>query len=100
MTEIENACPAPTGSVEALPTNKRKKVIHEIERSLQPSTRPSETFISFDELLPRLPVGARSAREWTRQGVIPSIRLPGSRRVLYHWPSVEQALLRRQRGLE
>lgn len=57
-----------------------------------------ETFLGFEKLLPRLPVGERSVREWTRQGIIPSIRLPGSRRVLYHWPSVEAALLRQQRG--
>jgi len=57
-----------------------------------------DTFLDFDQLLPRLRVCERSAREWTRQGLIPSIRLPGSRRVLYHWPSVERALLRLQRG--
>jgi hypothetical protein len=57
-----------------------------------------EGFLSFEQLLPKLPVGDRSAREWTRRGILPSIRLPGSRRVLYHWPSVERALLRLQRG--
>ena len=56
------------------------------------------TFLSLEELLPRLPVCERSAREWTRRGLLPSIKLPGSRRVLYHWPSVERALLRLQRG--
>lgn len=55
-------------------------------------------FLSFELLLPRLPVCERSAREWTRKGILPSIRLPNSRRVLYHWPSVAQALLRLQRG--
>jgi hypothetical protein len=58
----------------------------------------ANTFISFGDLLPKLPIGERTARKWTRLGLIPSIRLPGSRRVFYHWPSVEVALLRLQRG--
>ena len=71
-----------------------------LTRREPPAAQPlgEGAFLSFEQLLPKLPVCARSAREWTRTGVLPSIRLPGSRRRLYHWPSVEQALLRRQSG--
>src|SRR5262245_60059036 len=64
------------------------------------ATHPTvgDGFLSFEQLLPKLPVGERSARGWTRSGILPSIKLPGSRRVLYHWPSVVRALLRLQRG--
>jgi hypothetical protein len=65
---------------------------------LEAQPTPIEGFLSFEQLLPKLPVGERSARQWTRLGILPSIRLPGSRRVIYHWPSVERALLRLQRG--
>jgi hypothetical protein len=34
---------------------------------------------------------------WRMTGKIPCVRLGGSR-ILFHWPSVEAALLRHQRG--
>jgi hypothetical protein len=63
------------------------------------SAKPSEDqFINEPEVLRRLPVSRRTLGNWKTSGKIPFIRLPGSRRVLFHWPSVEQALLRQQRG--
>jgi len=64
------------------------------ENAVTNLTLPSvdEVFVDLEIILPRV------AREWTRLGKIPSIRLPGSRRILYHWPSVHAALLRMQRG--
>jgi hypothetical protein len=59
---------------------------------------PDETgFIDTPEMLRRLPVSGGTLRNWRTKGKIPFVRLTG-RRVLWHWPSVTQALLRMQRG--
>lgn len=67
------------------------------------NTEPAEAAHTADrnllgesELLLRLPVSLRSIRNWRAAGKLPYIRL--GRRVLYHWPSVEAALLRHQKG--
>jgi excisionase family DNA binding protein len=56
-------------------------------------------FIDEKELLKRLPVSRRTLFNWRATGKIPSVRL-GGRRILFHWASVERALLRHQRGGE
>ena len=60
------------------------------------SNKPA--FIDEKELLTRLPVSRRTLWQWREDGKIPCVRLPGGRRVLFHWPSVEAALLRKQIG--
>lgn len=95
MGKQELASTTPTGAGATPPPLPAEVARHEFAATLP---IPADGFLSFEQILPRLPVGARLAREWTRTGIIPSIRLPGSRRVLFHWPSVESALLRRQRG--
>ncbi len=54
-------------------------------------------FIDEKELLKRLPVSRRTIYSWRTSGKIPSVRL-GGRRILFHWKSVESALLRQQQG--
>jgi hypothetical protein len=54
-------------------------------------------FINEKQLLARLPVSRRTLFSWRMTGKIPCVRL-GGRRILFHWPSVEAALLRYQRG--
>lgn len=54
-------------------------------------------FINEIELLKRLPVSRRTLFSWRATGKIPYVRL-GGRRVLFHWPSIEAALLRMQTG--
>ena len=54
-------------------------------------------FIDEKQLLARLPVSRRTLFNWRTTGKIPCVRL-GGRRILFHWPSVEAALLRHQRG--
>jgi len=67
------------------------------------SSEPKQTssseagFINEKQLLARLPVSRRTLFSWRMTGKIPSVRL-GGRRILFHWPSVEAALLRYQRG--
>jgi hypothetical protein len=53
-------------------------------------------FIDEKQLLARLPVSRRTLFSWRVSGKIPHVKI--GRRVLFHWPSCEAALLRRQRG--
>ncbi|MFZ0829308.1 MAG: helix-turn-helix domain-containing protein [Verrucomicrobiia bacterium] len=65
-------------------------------RAEQNQTPASEVgFIDEKQLLARLPVSRRTLFNWRRTGKIPCVRL-GGRRILFHWPSVEAALLRHQ----
>jgi predicted DNA-binding transcriptional regulator AlpA len=52
-------------------------------------------FIDQKQLLARLPISRRTLFNWRTTGKIPCVRL-GGRRILFHWPSVEAALLRHQ----
>ena len=54
------------------------------------------SFIDEAECLRRVPVSRRTWFSWRTAGKIPTVKL--GRRCLYHWPSVEAALLRQQRG--
>lgn len=56
-----------------------------------------DKFLSENELLTRIPVCRRTAYNWIQQGKLPCVKI--GRRKLFHWPSVEAALLRQQRGL-
>jgi hypothetical protein len=57
------------------------------------------SFCDFAGLHALLPFySARSLRELIRRGVIPSIVLPGGRKRVFHWPSVQAALRRYQTG--
>src|SRR5688572_15842094 len=55
-------------------------------------------FIFETELLRRVPISRRTSNTWRGTGILPFIQPPGSRRVIYHWPSVQAALLRIQKG--
>lgn len=54
-------------------------------------------FIDQAELLRRLPVARRTLFNLRKDGRIPFVRL-GGRRICFHWPSVEAALVRQERG--
>ena len=58
---------------------------------------PEPVFLSATALLDRLPVSRRTLHNWMKDGTIPYIKTSG-RRVLFDWPSVRAALLRKQRG--
>jgi hypothetical protein len=58
---------------------------------------PGETgFIDEKQLLAKLPISRGTLSNWKAKGVLPYIKV--GRRCLYDWPSVQGALLRRQRG--
>ena len=59
--------------------------------------RSESGFIDQKQFLARLPISRRTLFNWRTTGKIPCVRL-GGRRILFHWPSVEAALLRHQRG--
>jgi len=65
------------------------------------NSEPKETpsgearFIDEKQLLTKLPISRRTLFNWRTSGKIPCVRL-GGRRILFHWPSVEAALLRYQ----
>jgi hypothetical protein len=56
-------------------------------------------FILYEQLRSCVPFCDRTLRDAIRKGLIPSVVLPGGRRRLFHWPSVEAALLRMQRSV-
>ncbi len=53
-------------------------------------------FINEKQLLARLPISRRTAFTWVQTGKLPCVKI--NRRKLFHWPSVEAALLRQQHG--
>ena len=65
---------------------------------IQQATPGEAGFIDEKELLKRLPVSRRTLWQWRETGKIPCVRVPGGRRVIFHWDSVQAALLRLQKG--
>jgi hypothetical protein len=64
-----------------------------------PNNGNASPFADFNGLHSNLPMySERSLRGFVRAGVIPSIVLPGGRKRLFHLPTVEAALRRRQTG--
>lgn len=55
-----------------------------------------KAFLDEKELLKRLPICRRTAFNWIKQGKLPCVKI--GRRKLFHWPTVEAALLRQQRN--
>jgi hypothetical protein len=53
-------------------------------------------FLDEKQLLTRIPISRRTAFNWIEAGKLPCVKI--GRRKLFHWPSVEAALLRQQRN--
>jgi hypothetical protein len=60
-------------------------------------TAPSDEvgFITEDELVERLKISRGTAINHRKNGLLPFVKLGHA--VRYHWPSVQESLLRRQR---
>lgn len=56
--------------------------------------------ISETQLLGKIPICRRTLHSWREKNLIPFIRLPGTRRILYDYESVRAALLRMERSAE
>jgi predicted site-specific integrase-resolvase len=67
-------------------------------KAMQSAPPHNGGFLSETQILPLLQVSRRTLKNWRDKGSIPFCRMPGSRLVKYHWPSVEAALLRNQKG--
>jgi len=67
-----------------------------IIKQQDPAAPSTEGFINETELRRRVPVSSRTLFALRKAGKIPYVKL--ARRVVYHWGSVQQALLRLQRG--
>ena len=77
-------------------------VIENIDQPTPTTTMPPPEatqgdFLTTEQLMARLPVCSKTLRNWRAGGKLPYIALNG-KRFLYHWPSVQSALLRAQRG--
>jgi hypothetical protein len=67
----------------------------------QPLEVPSEPdFIDTETLMPRVGVKSRRTINAWREHGLPYVKIPGSRMVKFHWPTVQQFLMRQQRGGE
>ena len=84
MKKHFNAGPAEQGAAPALP----------------PNLSASPGFVDYATFRHWVPLCDRALREKIRKGVIPSVLLPDSRKRLFHWPSVQAALLRYQKDAQ
>ena len=69
-----------------------------MKNELHETAPEREAFLDEKQILTRLPVSRRTLFNWRASGKIPHVKI--GRRNLFHWPSVEAALLRQQRGGE
>lgn len=53
-------------------------------------------FLTVAELQKKIPVSRRTIFAWRKAGWLPSVQAGGTK-ILFHWKSVEDALLRQQR---
>jgi hypothetical protein len=75
-----------------------KKSVPAVAETPQPAVIPHDArqFLTTAQLQEILPLSRRSIFEWRRKGILPSIQVGA--KILFHGPSVEAALLRRQSG--
>lgn len=93
---MKNVLSAPTSRPEtATDTPKLTAIPREYEPRFESDVELA-AFIDERELLKRIPVSRRTAFTWVQSGKLPCVKI--GRRKLFHWPSVEAALLRQQRG--
>lgn len=77
-------------------TGKNKNQPQTRQEFLTTEPPPDPQFLNERALLTRLPVSRRTLFNWRTSGKIPCVKI--GRRCLYHFPSIEAALLRLQRG--
>jgi len=95
----KNIQETPPASGERIPDENQPQTRQEF-LSANPSPASDADFINEKQFLAKVPISRRTLWNWRKKGLIPSVKLPGGKRVLFHWPSVEAALLRRQKELQ
>jgi hypothetical protein len=92
----------PSAATENPPTKEPawlRPLVEQILRETGGHASAATPFCDFSALVRRLPMyGERTLRELIKRKIIPSVRPPGSRKLAFHIPSVEAALLRYQHG--
>lgn len=66
-------------------------------QEIQTAPASESGFIDETEMLKRIPISRGTLINYRKSGKIPFVHL-GGRRILFHWPTVETALLRLQTG--
>jgi len=66
------------------------------KNSIETAPASGDTFLDEKQILARIPICRRTLFNWRSSGKIPHLKI--GRRNLFHWPSVEAALLRQQHG--
>ena len=68
-----------------------------MKKETQLAASPAQNgFQTESQILALVGVSRRTLKNWRDRGLIPFVKLPGSRRILFDWESVRAALLRRQ----
>ena len=65
--------------------------------SAVPQLQGERPFLTCAELQQKIPVSRRTIFAWRKAGWLPSVQAGGAK-ILFHWKSVEDALLHQQRG--
>jgi hypothetical protein len=79
-------------------TNATDNQMQDASKPTAPSTILLGGFFDFQQLRSFVPVSERTLRSLIKKEIIPHVRVKGGRRLLFHGPSVERALLRFQKG--
>lgn len=77
------------------------EVVKSDAASFQVTATPiaASPFTDFPGLIRHLPMyGERTLRALVKRKIIPAVRLPGTRKLGFHLPTVDAALLRYQKG--
>ena len=107
MDNLNDTSPAPQKAVQvpemaAPPATEPawlRPLVEQIVNGACTNTPAKTPFCDFPALVRHLPMySERTLRELVKRRVIPAVRPPGSRKLAFHLPSVEAALLRHQKG--
>ena len=98
MTKPCNAKPDTDTDITKLTANETTPGAADFPTEKRPALSPQcdRPFLTVAELQQRIPVSRRTIFAWRKQGWLPSVQ--AGTKILFHWPSVENALLRQQRG--
>lgn len=98
MSKEKNQTAAASGESNILDENHpQTRLPRECEKRFE-SDKELKAFIGELEILRRIPVSRRTLFSWVQSGKIPCVKI--GRRKIYHWASVQAALLRLQRGAD
>lgn len=99
MQKENISLPATADNAPAVEPEWLRPLVQKIVREAGVNSPPATPFCDFPALVRHLPMyGPRTLRELVKREIIPSVRPPGSRKLAFHIPSVDAALLRFQRG--